>query len=105
MSACLVYVTASDKAEAEKIGRTAVEEKLAACANVLGGHMSIYRWQGEVQQDQEVGLLLKTMEGHVAALTERILALHSYDCPCVVTWPLTGGNPDFLAWIESESKP
>lgn len=105
MDACLVYVTASDQAEAEKIARIMVEEKLAACANILGPITSVYRWQGEVRQDSEVALLLKTVEGHVAKLIERVKAVHSYDCPCVVAWPLSAGNPAFLTWIGDETAP
>lgn len=105
MGAYLAYVTASDETEAEKIGRVLIEERLAACANVMGPITSVYRWQGKVQRDREVVLLLKTAERHVPALTERVTELHSYECPCVVAWPLTGGNPEFLAWIETQTAP
>lgn len=103
MSAVLVYMTASDKAEAQRIGRALVEERLAACANILDGMTSIYRWQDEVCEDSETVLIAKTTEAQATALTERVKALHSYDCPCVVTLPVSGGNHAFLDWIAAQT--
>ncbi len=103
MAAVLVYMTAGDRAEAVRIGRVLVEERLAACANVLNGMTSIYRWQGEVCEDGEAVLIAKTTEAQADALTERVKALHSYDCPCVVTLPVAGGNPAFLEWIAEQT--
>ncbi len=103
MAAVLVYMTAGDRAEAVRIGRVLVEERLAACANVLDGMTSIYRWQGEVCEDGEAVLIAKTTEAQADALTERVKALHSYDCPCVVTLPVAGGNPAFLEWIAEQT--
>jgi periplasmic divalent cation tolerance protein len=104
MPAAFVYVTAKDYEQALAIGRELVEERLAACINVLGSMTSIYHWQGEIQQDQEAVLIIKTKEKHVAEIIERVKALHTYTCPCVVSWPLTAGNPDYLRWIEEETK-
>lgn len=104
MSAYWVYITASDAAEAAKIGRALVEERLAACANVLDGMTSIYRWQGEVCEDPEAVLIAKTVQGRIAALTDRVKALHSYDCPCVVALPVADGNADFLDWIAEQTE-
>jgi periplasmic divalent cation tolerance protein len=103
MAAVLVYMTAGDRAEAVRIGRVLVEERLAACANVLDGMTSIYRWQGEVCEDGEAVLIAKTTEAQADALTERVKALHSYDCPCVVTLPVAGGNAAFLDWIAEQT--
>ncbi len=103
MAAVLVYMTAGDRAEAVRIGRVLVEERLAACANVLDGMTSIYRWQGEVYEDGEAVLIAKTTEAQADALTERVKALHSYDCPCVVTLPVAGGNAAFLDWIAEQT--
>lgn len=103
MSACFVYITAGDAAEARKIGRILVEERLVACANVQDRVTSIYRWEGAVQENAEAVLIAKTAADRLPALTERVKALHSYDCPCIVAWPLSGGNPDFLEWIAAES--
>ena len=103
MGAILVYITAGDRAEASRIGRALVEEKLAACANVLDGMTSIYRWQGDICEDSEAVLIAKTSEALAPALTERVRSLHSYDCPCVVTLPISGGNADFLDWIAAQT--
>ena len=103
MGAILIYMTAGDKAEAVRIGRALVAEKLAACANVLDGMTSIYRWQGDICEDSEAVLIAKTTESLAPALTERVQALHSYDCPCVVTLPISGGNADFLDWIAAQT--
>jgi periplasmic divalent cation tolerance protein len=77
---------------------------LAACANVLPGVTSVFRWQGEVQEDGETALILKTRSELVEPLTKRVKELHSYDCPCVVALPIAGGNPDFLQWIADETR-
>ena len=100
---CMVYMTAADEDEAGRIGRALVEERLAACVNVIPGMRSFYRWQGEVHDDREVVMIAKTREALLDALTARVKELHSYDCPCVVALPIAGGNPDFLDWIEAET--
>ena len=104
VTARTLYVTASTQAEAEKISRTIVEERLAACANVLGPIRSFYWWQGKVQDEGEVAFLLKTSPELVEAVVARIKQLHSYSVPCVVQWPIVGGNPDYIRWVENETK-
>ncbi len=103
MTYCLVYMTAGTAEEAERIGAALVEERLAACANVIGGMRSIYRWEGRVQNDTEAVLIAKTRTDLLDALTERVKALHSYQIPCVVGLPIVGGNGDFLDWIGAET--
>ncbi len=103
MAACLVYVTTSDVEEARTIGRAMVKARLAACANIIPAIHPIFWWEGEVQEGEETLLLLKAPEHLVQALTEAVSKLHSYDCPCVVSIPLTGGNPAFLDWIDAET--
>lgn len=101
MAQSLIYVTAGSRREALDIGRTLVESRLAACANVLGPMTSIYWWEGAVNEDDEVSLILKTRDGLVGKVIEKIKDMHSYDCPCVVSLPITGGNQAFLDWIEA----
>ncbi len=103
--ACWCYVTAGSRAEALTIGRTVVEERLAASANVLDGATSIYWWQGAVQQAGEAVLILKTRSALVERLIARIRELHSYECPCVVTLPIVAGNPEYLDWLAAETRP
>lgn len=103
MNACFVYITAADAAQARSIGRILVEERLAACANVQDRVTSIYRLEGAVREDEEAVLVAKTVADRLPALIDRVKTLHSYECPCIVAWPLTDGNPDFLDWIATES--
>lgn len=100
----LIYMTAGSADEARMIGETLVAERLAACVNLIDGMTSIYRWQGEIQRDTEIVMIAKTRKDQVAALTERVKALHSYDCPCVVAVPVEEGNSEFLRWIDEQVK-
>jgi periplasmic divalent cation tolerance protein len=102
MSAKLIYVTASSRAEAEKIAEAVVSEKLAACANLLDGVTSIFHWEGRLCRENEAVLILKTTEEKAGELTIRIKQLHSYDCPCIVILSIEGGNGDFLEWVAGE---
>ena len=104
MDVCLCYVTAGSRAEALAIGRALVEERLAACANVLDGMTSLYWWQGALEQASEAVLIVKTRTELVDPLTQRVKQLHSYECPCVAVLPVAGGNPDYLAWIARETR-
>lgn len=104
MAACFCYMTAGSRDEALHIARALVEERLAACANVLDGMTSVYRWQGRIEEDAEAVLIAKTTDDLVDRLVARVKALHSYDCPCVVALPIAGGNQDFIDWIEVETE-
>lgn len=103
MSATLVYMTAGSVEEARAIGTSLVERRLAACVNILPGMLSQYRWEGNVQTDEEAVLIAKTRSELVDALTGHVREIHSYDCPCVVALPIRGGNSDFLQWIAEET--
>jgi periplasmic divalent cation tolerance protein len=103
MAVMIVYATASDTAEAERIGRALVSERLAACANVIQAMRSIYWWEGRVQDSAEAVLILKTTDARLDAAIARIKALHSYDCPCIEAWPVAAGHPDFLDWVARET--
>lgn len=102
-SARFVYVTCANPEQAESIGRTLVEERLAACANILPGATSVYRWEGKIVTDREAVLVMKSRAELIAALTRRVQALHSYTVPCVVALPIEAGNPDYLAWLLRET--
>lgn len=104
MSAKWVYVTCKNQDEAESIASSVVDERLAACANILPGMKSIYRWNGAVESASEVVLILKTDAKNAAELSGRICELHSYECPCVVVLPVESGNPDYLDWIRASVK-
>ncbi|MBE0530133.1 MAG: divalent-cation tolerance protein CutA [Rhodospirillales bacterium] len=104
MTATWIYVTAGSKDEALSIGRLLVEERLAACANVIPGTTAIYWWEGKVQEGAEAVLILKTRSDLVDAATARIRSVHSYTCPCVLALPVADGNRDFLTWIVNETR-
>ena len=105
MSACLIYATVGDAAEAERIGRTLVSERLAAAANLVPGVRSVYWWQGEVRTGAEVVLILKTRTDLADRAVERIKGLHSFACPGIVVVPIAGGNQAYLDWIAAETRP
>jgi periplasmic divalent cation tolerance protein len=103
MAVSFVYVTAGDVAEARRIGRTVVEERLAACANIVPGVQSVYWWEGQIEESSEAALILKTTGARLEALVERVRELHSYDCPCIEALAVVGGNAAFLDWVERET--
>jgi periplasmic divalent cation tolerance protein len=103
MSVVSVYAVFASGEEAERIGRTVVEERLAACINILSPVRSIYRWKGEIESAEEVAAILKTSEASAAALLARIAALHSYDVPCVVTWPVDKMLRSYADWVEDST--
>ncbi|MEX0702001.1 MAG: divalent-cation tolerance protein CutA [Planctomycetales bacterium] len=103
MSASFVYITAASREQALALGRTLVEERLAACVNLLEGMTSVYRWQGKVEEAGETVLIAKTRTELVDALATRVRELHDYECPCVAAWPIVAGNAEYLRWIEEES--
>ena len=100
MTVVSVYAVFADSEEAERIGRQMVEERLAACVNILGGCRSIYRWQGAVETADEVAAIFKTTREMADTLIARIAGLHSYDLPCVVQWPVDKLLVDYAAWVE-----
>jgi periplasmic divalent cation tolerance protein len=101
--ACVVLVTCASEAAAEALATTLVEERLAACGNIVPGVRSIYRWQGAVQRDSETLLLLKTTAATVPALSGRVRELHPYDLPEVLALPVSGGLHEYLEWIEEST--
>jgi periplasmic divalent cation tolerance protein len=100
MSVISVYAVFASAEEAERIGRAMVAERLAACVNILGPIGSIYRWQGAVETADEVAAIFKTNDAHADALIERVSALHSYDVPCVVSWPADKVLREYAEWVE-----
>ena len=95
----VVFVTAPSEAEAARIGRVLVEERLAACANITGQIRSIYRWQGAVEDEAEFLMILKTSQASLDALIARANELHSYDVPEIIALPIQRGHPPYLDWI------
>ena len=102
MTVVTVYAVFADPAEAQRIGRTMVEEKLAACVNILGPCRSIYRWEGAIETATEVPALFKTTTEQADALIERIKEMHSYSVPAVAVWPIERLSADYADWVENE---
>ena len=100
-----LYVSVKDREEGIRIGNVLIDGKLAACANIMDGVTSIFLWEGKTQQESEAVLFAKTRAGLIDAATKAIIASHSYDCPCIVALPIVGGNPDFINWIGTETRP
>ncbi len=100
---CIVQVSAPTAEEAERLGRLAVERRLAACAQVAGPVRSTYRWDGEVTTASEWICTLKTVRIRVDQIAGLVGEVHSYQVPEVVAVPIVGGGRDYLAWVEAES--
>jgi periplasmic divalent cation tolerance protein len=100
-----VYMTAADEGEAIAIARTIVTERLAACANILPGMRSVYRWDGKVEEGREVVLIAKTRTDRFPDLAARVRELHSYATPCIVELPIGRGDAPYLDWLVRENSP
>lgn len=100
----VVFVTAATPEEAERIGRTLVDEKLAACVNVIRDIRSFFWWQGKVSDERESLLLIKTRGAVFPALRDRVKALHSYTVPEIIALPLWDGSADYLAWVDESTR-
>lgn len=101
----VVLMTAPNQESGEFLARELVSERLAACGNVIPGIVSVYWWEGEIEEDDEVLVVLKTAQERVEALVERARALHPYDVPEVLALPVTAGNREYGGWVVRESAP
>lgn len=100
----VVLVTCPDRDSGAKIAGKLVEEKLAACANLLDGVTSIYSWKGEIQQDAEVLLIIKTRRAHFSLLEGRVKDLHPYEVPEIICMDIAAGNIPYLNWIDETTQ-
>lgn len=100
----LLYVTIDTEAAALALGRSMVESRLAACANVLPAMSSVYVWQGALEESREAVLILKTRAALVPELTAAVVAAHPYECPCVLELPVLGGHAPYLAWLAGNTR-
>ena len=95
-----LYVTCADKTEAKKIATALIEQKFAACGNIIENVTSIYHWDGQINEDNEVILLIKTRRDLVSQASELIKKLHSYDVPCIFEWKIESGEKEYFKWMD-----
>jgi periplasmic divalent cation tolerance protein len=100
---CVVFVTVGKAEEAERIAEAVVAEKLAACANLLPGVRSIYRWKGQICRDAETMMVLKTRRGNFERLRARVRELHSYEVPEIIAVPIVEGHGPYMDWLRDET--
>ncbi|HZY31576.1 MAG TPA: divalent-cation tolerance protein CutA [Candidatus Methylomirabilis sp.] len=96
----VVLITTSSVIEAEAIGRALVEERVAACVNIIPGLRSLFRWEGKIEEQEETLMLVKSRGECLPSILEAVKRLHSYTVPEVIALPILGGSPDYLAWID-----
>ena len=96
----LAFCTAPSEEVGLELARQLVRAQLAACVNLVPRVRSIYRWDDDVQEDDEVLLVIKTDDKHLQELIATVRRLHPYDVPELVAWPLSGGSPEYLDWVQ-----
>jgi periplasmic divalent cation tolerance protein len=96
-------MTVGSLEDAKKIGKTLVEQNLVACVNLLENMISIYKWEEQLKEDQEVVIIAKTRKNLMPKLIDTVNSLHSYDCACILELRIQGGNQEFLNWIMAET--
>jgi periplasmic divalent cation tolerance protein len=101
---CFIYITTASLTQARAIGKELVKSRLAAGVNILDNMNSLYWWKGKIRDEREAVLIAKTRRTLFRALIKKVKALHSYTCPCIVALPIIEGNPDFLNWINKETR-
>jgi len=99
MDHIIVYVTAPSEDEGARIAKILVEERLAACVNIIKEIRSIYRWEGKIEDDREVLLIIKTRRGLFSNLSKRVNELHSYSVPEIIALPIVEGSKDYIRWL------
>lgn len=99
----VVLITTGTQEEGLTIAQALVADRLAACVNIITPIESVYRWQGQVRQERESLLLVKTVREHIAPLTKRVTELHSYQVPEIVALPICAGSAAYLRWISEQT--
>jgi periplasmic divalent cation tolerance protein len=100
----VIFITAGSMSEAKKIGHALVEEKLAACSNIISPINSIYNWQGKICDDKEALMIFKTKKKLFKQIVKRVEELHSYDVPEIIAMPIIEGSSKYLSWVNEETK-
>jgi periplasmic divalent cation tolerance protein len=100
----VVFITASGEDEAARIAKTLVESRLAACVNIIKNVRSIYRWKGNIEDDPEVLMVVKTRKVHFDVLKRKVKELHSYEVPECIALPVVAGSEDYLKWLNESTE-
>lgn len=100
----VIFVTAANKKEADRIAAVLLKEKLAACINIIGGVNSLFWWQGEIDNAKEALLIIKTRKGLINKLIKKVKSLHSYEVPEIIALPIIAGNKKYLDWINESTR-
>jgi periplasmic divalent cation tolerance protein len=101
----VVYVTVGSVEEGERLARALVQERLAACVNRIPAVRSTYRWQGQVEQNDEELLIIKSGKDLFASIQQRVQELHSYSVPEIIALPIVDGSQDYLKWLDEQVLP
>ncbi|KJJ83286.1 Divalent ion tolerance protein, CutA1 [Candidatus Omnitrophus magneticus] len=101
---CVIYVTVPNKNLGLKIARELVSKKLSACVNIYGGVTSVYRYNGKIQEDNELVIFIKTRKSLFKKIEKEIKNFHTYECPCIIELPVGGSYGPFKKWVENETK-
>lgn len=105
MTDLLLVLTTAPQDEAERLARTLVDERLAACVNIHAPMTSVYRWKGAVETDAEQQLVIKTTRDRLEAVVSTLLALHSYELPELLVVPVATGSEAYIEWVKRETSP
>ena len=102
-SLLVIYITCPSYEEAESLSRKILEEKLAACCNIINGVQSFFWWEGEIDQAEEALMIVKSQKSRLKELVEFVQMYHPYDVPEIIALPIVGGSQDYLKWVKEES--
>lgn len=100
----MIYSMFKNHDEALSVAQALLDRQLVACVNIIDGLTSVYRWQDSMQQEKESAMIVKTSGGKVSNAMDCIKELHTYQLPCIVSWPLSKGYPPFMEWVADETK-
>jgi len=105
LSYIVVIVTVASREEAVKIVRSLLEERLIACANIVGPISSLFWWEGKIDEASEFLVFMKSHENHFERLSERVTEIHSYEVPEIVALPIIKGSQSYLEWLSDSLRP
>ncbi len=103
MDCIVIFITASNREEADKIANSLVLKKLVACVNIVNEIKSVFMWKGKIERADEVLLIAKSVRKNFRNIVKEVKRLHSYECPEIIALPIVAGNKDYLEWVREET--